>query len=45
MAVNQEKNEITKKELLDLNMKIDESGFINFFEYNQLTFVTTRHSL
>ena len=28
------KNEITKKELLDLNMKIDESSFINFFEYD-----------
>ena len=28
------KNEITKKELLDLNMKIDESNFINFFEYD-----------
>ena len=28
------KNEVTKKELLDLNMKIDESSFINFFEYD-----------
>ncbi len=28
------KNEITKKELLDLNMKIDDSSFINFFEYD-----------
>ena len=28
------KNEITKKELLDLNMVIDESKFINFFEYS-----------
>ena len=28
------KNEITKKELLELNMKVDESPYINFFEYN-----------
>jgi hypothetical protein len=28
------KNEITKKELLDLNMKVDESSVINFFEYD-----------